>query len=128
DALEITFVSVHPRDFLYVSDLRFSPGALTQSLEIRVAGARPSGDPPLGLTARASFLGKDGPLPARLAGNTTLEIVTFDAGTAAPVNIPTAARRLQQMMGELSNALPQLSVDDRRDARLLLEGVMSFAH
>lgn len=128
EALEITFISVHPRDFLCVSDLRFFPGALTQSLEIRVAGVRPSGDPPLGLTARANFVGKEGPLAARLAGNTTLEIVTFDAGTAAPVNVPTAARRLQQMMGELSNALPQLSVDDRRDARLLLEGVVTFAH
>lgn len=128
EALEITFISVHPRDFLYVSDLRFSPGALTQSLEIRVAGARPSGDPPLALTARASFLSNEGPVPARLAGNTTLEIVTFDAGTATPLDIPTAARRIQQMMAELSNALPQLSVDDRRDARLLLEGVVSFAH
>ena len=127
-ALEITFMSVHPRDFLYVSDLRFTPDELTQSLEIRVAGARPSGDPPLGLTARASFLSEERPLHARLAGNTTLEIVTFDAGSAAPVNIPTAALRLQQMMGELSNALPQLSVDDRRDARLLLEGVVTFAH
>lgn len=128
NALEITFVSVHPRDFLYVSDLRFTADALTQSLEIRVAGARPSGDPPLGLTARANFLGEDGPLPARLAGNTTLEIVTFDAGTAAPINLPTAALRLQEMMGELNNALPHLRVDDRRDARLLLEAVVTFAH
>lgn len=128
DVLEITFMSVHPRDFLYVSDLRFTADALTQPLEIRVAGARPPSDPPLGLTARASFLGAGGRIDARLAGNTTLEIVTFDAGTAAPVNMPTAALRLQQMMGELSNALPQLSVDDRRDARLLLEGVVTFAH
>ncbi|MGH9025172.1 MAG: hypothetical protein ACRDWD_03505 [Acidimicrobiia bacterium] len=128
DALEITFMSVHPRDFLYVSDVRFTQDALTQQFEIRLAGARPPGDPPLELTARASFLGAGGPFDARLAGNTTLEILTFDAGTAAPVNIPTAALRLQQMMGELSNALPQLSVDDHRDARLLLEGVVTFAH
>lgn len=128
DALEITFLSVHPRDFLYVSDLRFTADALTQPLEIRVAGARPPSDPPLGLTARARFLGHGGPFDARLAGNTTLEIVTFDAGTAPPVNIPTAALRLQQMLGELSNALPQLSVGDRRDARLLLEGIATFAH
>lgn len=128
EGLEITFMSVHPRDFLYVSDLRFTPGALSQPLEIRVAGSRPPGDPPLGLTAHASFLGDAGPFDARVAGNTTLEIVTFDAGTAAPVNIPTAALRLQQMMGELSNALPQLNVDDRRDARLLLEGVVTFSH
>ena len=128
DALEITFMSVHPRDFLYVSDLRFTPDALTQPLEIRVAGARPPGDPPLGLTARAGFLGEEGPFSARLAGNTTLEIVTFDPGTALPLNLPTAALRLQQMMGELSNALPQLAVEDRRDTRLLLEGVVTFAH
>lgn len=128
DVLEITFMSVHPRDFLYVSELRFTPDRLTQPLEIRVAGARPPGDPALGLTARASFVGPDGPLDARLAGNTTLEIVTFDAGTSPPVNIPTAALRLQQMMGELSNALPQMQVDDRRDARLLIEGVVTFAH
>lgn len=128
DVLEVTFMSVHPRDFLYVSDLRFTLDALTQPLEIRVAGARPPGDPPLGLTARANFLGTGGSLDARVAGNTTLEIVTFDAGTAPPVNIPTAALRLQQMMAELSNALPQLSVDDRRDAVLLLEGVVTFAH
>lgn len=128
DVLEITFMSVHPRDFLYVSDLRFTADALTQPLEIRVAGARPPSDPPLGLTARATFLGDGGAFDPRLAGNTTLEIVTFDAGTAPPVNIPSAALRLQQMMGELSNALPQLSVDDRRDARLLLEGVVTFGH
>jgi hypothetical protein len=128
DALEITFMSVHPRDYLYVSDLRFTRDALIQPLEIRVAGARPPGDPPLALTARASFLGEGGPVRARLAGNTTLEIVTFDPGTAAPLNLPTAALRLQQMMGELSNALPQLGVEDRRDVRLLLEGVVTFAH
>jgi hypothetical protein len=128
DQLEITFMSVFPRDILYVSDLRFSADALTQPLEIRVAGARPPGDPPLGLTARAWFLGESGPSDARITGNTTLEIVTFDAGTARPVNMPSAALRLQQMMGELSNALPHLSVDDRKDARLLLEGLLTFAH
>lgn len=128
DALEITFMSVHPRDFLYVSDLSFTADALTQPLEIRVAGARPPGDPALGLTARASFIGAGGPFAARVAGNTTLEIVTFDPGTVPPVNLPTAALRLQQMMGELSNALPQLNVEDRRDARLLIEGVVTFAH
>ncbi len=128
DALEITFMRVHPRDFLYVSDLRFTADALTQPLEIRVAGARPPSDPPLGLTARGRFLGHGSPFDARLAGNPTLEIVTFDAGTTPPLNIPTAALRLQQMMGELSNALPELSIDDRRDARLLLEGIANFAH
>lgn len=57
-----------------------------------------------------------------------LEIVAFDPGTATPLNMPTAALRLQQMMGELSNALPKLDVNVRRDARLLLEGVATFAH
>lgn len=128
DTLEITFMSVHPRDFLYVSELRFTPEALTQPLEIRVAGARPPDDPPLGLTAHASFRGEGRPFTARLAGNTTLEIVTFDPGTALPRSLPTAALRLQQMMDELSNALPQLGVEDRRDARLLLQGVVTFAH
>lgn len=128
DALEITFMSVYPRDFLFVSDLRFTADALIQPLEVRVAGSRPPGDPPLGITARAEFVGGGGSLSARLAGNTTLEIVTFDPGTATPLNLPTAALRLQQMMNELSNALPQLAVEDRRDARLLLEGVVTFAH
>ena len=68
------------------------------------------------------------PKSVHLAGNTTLEIVTFDPGTATPLNMPTAALRLQQMMGELSNALPNLAPDVRRDARLLLEAVARFAH
>lgn len=128
DALEITFMIVHPRDFLYVSGLTFTADALKQPLEIRVAGPRPPGDPPLGITARATFLRGNERLDTHLAGNTTLELVTFDPGTATPLNMPTAARRLQQMMNELSNALPQLEVNDRRDARLLLEGVLRFAH
>jgi hypothetical protein len=128
DALEVTFMSVHPRDFLYVSELTFTADALKRPLEIRVAGSRPPGDPPLGLTARASFLCGEERLDTHLAGNTTLELVTFDPGKATPLNMPTAALRLQQMMGELSNALPKLDVNDRRDVRLLLEGVLRFAH
>lgn len=128
EALEITFLSVYPRDFLYVSEVRFTKDALKQPLEIRVAGARPPSDPPLGLTARATFLVNGEPQSAHLTGNTTLELVTFDPGTATPLNMPTAALRLQQMMGELSNALPKLDVSVRRDARLLLEAVTTFAH
>ena len=60
--------------------------------------------------------------------NTTIEIVTFDPGTATPLNMPTAALRLQQMMSELNNALPKLDTNVRRDARLLLEAVATFAH
>jgi len=107
DALEVEFVSVHPREVLYVSQLRFTADALIQPLEIRVAGSRPPADPPLGLTARAWFVGEDGAAEARLAGNTTLQIVTFDPGSATPLNLPTAALRLQQMMGELSNVTPE---------------------
>jgi hypothetical protein len=128
EALQVSFISVHPRDYLYVSDLRFTQAALTQPLEIRVAGPRPPNDPPLGITARAHFVGEGGEFSARLAGNTTLEVVTFDPGSAMPLNLPSAALRLQQMMNELSNALPQLPVEDRRDARLLLEGVVTFGH
>lgn len=126
--LEITFLSVHPRDFLYVSGARFTPDELRQPLEIRVAGERPPSDPPLGLTAQAAFLVGDQTKVARLVGNTTLEIVTFDPNTALPLDMPTAARRLQQMMSELTNALPDLDTDVRRDARLLLEATMRFSH
>ena len=128
DALQITFLSVHPRDFLYASDVRFTKDELRQPLEIRVAGERPPDDPPLELTAQAAFLVNGELSSARLAGNTTLEIVTFDPGTAVPLNMPTAALRLQQMMSELSNALPNLDAAVRRDARLLLEAVVRFAH
>jgi hypothetical protein len=76
-ALEITFLSVHPRDFVYVSEVRFTKDQLRQPLEIRVAGARPPADPPLGLTAQAAFLVNGERRSAHLAGNTTLEIVTF---------------------------------------------------
>ena len=128
DALEVMFLSVHPRDFLYASGVRFTRHELRQPLEIRVAGERPPDDPPLALTARAVFLENGEPQVVCLAGNTTLEIVTFDPGTALPLDMPAAARRLQQMMNELSNALPTLAADVRRDARLLLEAVVRFAH
>ena len=128
DALEITFLSVHPRDVLYASDVRFTTDEMIQPLEIRVAGERPSGDPPLKLTAHAAFVVNGEPSSVDLAGNTTLEIVTFDPGTAAPLNIPTAARQLQKMMGALNNALPNLDATVRRDARFLLEALARFAH
>lgn len=128
EALEITFLSVHQRDFLYASEVRFTRGAMRQPLEIRVAGERPPGDPPLALTAQAAFA-LDGELScARLAGNTTLEIVTFDPSTAAPLDMPIAGLQLQHMMGELSNALPNLDAAVLRDTRLLLEAVARFAH
>ena len=120
DSLEITFLRVHPHNYLHASDVRFTRGALTQPLEIRVAGDRPPDDPPLKLTAKASFLANGEPQPVRLVGNTTLEIVTFDPDTALPADMPTAALRLQQMMNEMTNALPTLASDVRRDARLLL--------
>ena len=128
DALEIKFLSVHPRDVLYASDVRFTIDQMVQPLEIRVAGERPAGDPPLELTAYAAFVVNGEPSSVHLAGNTTLEIVTFDPGTAEPLNIPIAARRLQQMMGELNNALPNLDAAVHRDARLLLEALARFAH
>ena len=128
DALEIKFLSVHPRDVLNASDVRFTTDEMIQPLEIRVAGDRPPGDPPLKLTAHAAFVVNGEPSSVHLAGNTTLEIVTFDPGTAEPLNIPTAARRLQQMMGELNNALPNLDTTIHRDAHLLLEALARFAH
>ena len=42
--------------------------------------------------------------------------------------MPTTARAVQQMLNELANALPDLSTEDRRDVRLLLEGVLRFGH
>ena len=128
DALEVTFLSVHPLDVLYASEVRFTRDELKQPLEIRIAGERPPGDPPLELTAQAAFLVNGDRNTVRLAGNTTLEIVTFDPGTATLRNMPTAALRLQQIMSELSNALPELDAAIRRDARLLLEALARFAH
>ena len=43
-----------------------------------------------------------------MAGNTTLELITFDPGTATPFNMPHTARRLQHMMIELQNRLPRM--------------------
>ena len=56
DELKVIFITVHPSNFLYVSDITFTADALKQPLEIRVAGERPSSNPPLGLTARAMFI------------------------------------------------------------------------
>lgn len=56
DALMIKFLSVHPRDVLNASDVRFTIDEMVQPLEIRVAGDRPPGDPPLELTAQAAFV------------------------------------------------------------------------
>ena len=127
-ALEVTFLSVHPRHHLYASDVRFTRDEPTQPLEIRVAGERPPQDAPLALTAQASFLENGEPRAVRLAGNTTLELVTFDPDTAQPLAMPTAALRLQEMMNELTNALPALDAGVRGDSRLLLEAVVRFAH
>ena len=128
DELEVTFLSIHPPDFLYASGVRFSKNAMRQPLEIRVTGERPPDHPPLALTAHAVFLVDGEPRDVGLAGNTTLEIVTFDPDTAQPLAMPTAALRLQEMMNELANALPTLDADVHRDARLLLEAVARFAH
>ena len=128
EQLEVKFISVFPENFLYASDLSFTKDELRQPLEIRIGGERPPPDPPLELTASATFLRGDQRTPARIAGNTTIELVTFDPGTATPLNMPTTARAVQQMMNELANALPDLSTEDRRDVRLLLEGVLRFGH
>ena len=128
DQLDVTFLTVQPPHYLYASDIAFTPDALEQPLEIRVAGERPPNTPPLSLTARAMFRRGSEQLDTHLAGNTTLELVTFDPGSATPLNMPHTARRLQSMMNELQNRLPQLEVNDRRDVRLLLEGVLRFGH
>lgn len=128
DRLEVKFLSVYPRDYLYASDVTFAPGALEQPLEIRVAGERPPNAPRLLLTARATFRRGTEQVDTYLAGNTTLELVTFDPGSATPLDMPHTATRLQQMMDELHNRLPQLEIGDRRDARLLLEGALRYGH
>jgi hypothetical protein len=128
EELAVDFLTVQPPEYLYISPVTFHPHQSRQPLEIRIAGERPPEAPPLQVTARASFRSGDRLLPARLVGNTTLELVTFDPGTAAPRNLPTAARRLMQMMGELRNAIPDLPSRDREDLRALAEGVLRFAH
>ena len=128
DVLEVEFISVHLGDFLHASKLAFTPDQLHQPLEVRIAGERPSTDPPLSLTALASFRREEERLDARVVGNPTLELATFDPQTATPPNQPAAARRLQEMMGELRNAYPQLPEEDRIDIHRLFEGVLRFAH
>ncbi|MDE0116181.1 MAG: hypothetical protein OXT07_06140 [bacterium] len=128
EMLEVEFLSVHPREFLHSSKLAFTPDQLQQPLEIRIAGERPSTDPPLSLTALARFRSGGEPIEARLAGNTTLELTTFHPDTATPPGQPEAARRLQEIMSELRNAYPDQSEEDRRDIRLLLAGILRFAH
>jgi hypothetical protein len=241
EELAVDFLSVQPPEYLYVSPVTFSSGQSRQPLEIRIAGERPPEAPPLQVTARASFRSGTELLPARLVGNTTLELVTFDPGTANPrnccaprcsfmsgtlvggrraaaqtsegavlnltaitdnlstaglgptpertvtsqaqgagragarrgarqaahgrrprargsptrtsplwcwwdrscsrwlsppsscrvslhSNLPTAARRLMQMMGELRNAILDLPSRDQEDLRMLIEGVLRFAH
>lgn len=126
DTLEVTFLTVHPREILYATDLTFTPAALVQPLEILVGAERPPTDPPLELTAQATFLGGGERVAARLAGNTTLELVTFDPGTDSAPDTP-AALRLLQMMGELRNAIPHLDIKDQRDVKLLLDGLLRFS-
>ena len=128
DTLEVEFLSVHPQDFLYTSKLDFTESQLTQPLEIRVAGDRPATDPPLQLTARACFRRGGERIDTRIAGNPTLELATFDPGTASPPEQPEAARRLQEMMSELQSACPDLPDAAKGDIRRLLEGVLRFAH
>ncbi len=127
-ALDVDFLHVYPEDYLHVGTVTFNPEGLTQPLEIRIAGDRPATDPPLQITARASLRidGESNPVP--VIGNTTIELTTFDAETAYPLNQPTAARRLQAMMEELRVAIPALSNADRDDVRLLLHGIARFAH
>ncbi len=128
DTLEVEFLSVHPKDFLYSSKLAFTPDQLQQPLEIRIAGERPSADPPLSLTALARFRGGGELLDTRLAGNTTLELATHDTKTATPPAQPEAARRLQEMMDELRYAYPDQPEEDIQDISLILAGVLRFAH
>ena len=42
--------------------------------------------------------------------------------------MPAAARRIREMMSEVTNALPHTSTKDKRDVRLLLEALSRFAH
>ena len=128
EEMEVSFLGVHDERFLSANKVRFTSDAMIQPLEIHVAGDRPAGDPPLELTARAEFLSGKERVQARAVGNTTLQLVTFDPDTATPLNLPSAARRVLEMTGEMNNALPNLSIADQRDVRLLLEGILRFAH
>ncbi|MDE0268387.1 MAG: hypothetical protein OXI96_05035 [Acidimicrobiaceae bacterium] len=128
DQLEVEFITLLPESYLYASDLNFTREALQQSLEVRVAGERLPSNPPLELTAHAAFLHADQRITARLTGNTTLELSTFDPETTTLKNMPIVARRVHQMMYELNNALPVMCTEDKQDVRLLLEGVLRFAH
>ena len=126
--LKVIFAHVYGDDFLYASELSFTPNILSQNLEIRVAGERPPDDPPLSLTALARFQTGDDSQTTRIIGNTTLELTTFDSDTALPLGMPAAARRIKEMMSEVTNTLPHISTNDGRDVRLLLGALARFSH
>lgn len=126
--LKVIFAHVYGNDFLYTSELSFTPNILSQNLEVRVAGERPPDDPPLSLTALARFQTGDDSQTTRIIGNTTLELTTFDSDTALPLGMPAAARRIKEMMSEVTNTLPHISTNDRRDVRLLLGTLAGFSH
>ena len=128
EAMKVSFIGVQDPNFLSAQSVKFQPEVLVQPLEIHVAGERPVGDPPLQLTTRVEFLTSGTPIQANVVGNSTIQIVTFDPNTAIPFDMPTTARRLEQMMGEMNNALPNLTTGDHRDVRLLLGGVLRFGH
>lgn len=128
ERLVVSFASTYPPDYLFASTVSFARDALIQPLDLRVAGTRPPEDPPLEITAQASMEGDGAPSRARLVGNTTLELSTFDSASSLLANLPAAGRRLQQMMSELTNALPDLQQQDRQDVQLLFEGALRFAH
>lgn len=128
EAMEVNFIGIQDPNFLSAQSVRFRPEVLVQPLEIHVAGERPVGDPPLELTTRVEFQTSGSPIRASVVGNSTIQIVTFDPDTATPFDMPTTARRLEQMMGEMNNALPNLTAGDQRDVRLLLGGVLRFGH
>ena len=114
DHLVVTFAYAYPTDYLSASKVTFARDALTQPLEIRVAGPRPPDDPPLEMTAQAWFESGGERIQTRIVGNTTLELATFDEATSNLQNLPATARRLQQLMSELTNALPTLGTAARR--------------
>lgn len=82
---------------------------------------------PIEVVVTASFMDDAGGFTlARFLGDQTLRLATATAG-GLPVGAEVANERIIDMLAELSQVLPDLPVDQRRDLTLLLAGSNTFA-
>jgi hypothetical protein len=84
---------------------------------------------PLNIVTVASFQTKDGDwVSADVIGHPRFCITSFDPATALPLNMPTAAFELQQMVAELNIKKPSLTREDRQNLFVLYESLIRYAN